>query len=351
MAGLWENAADAARKEHVAGPTAVDICCSYRRWSLGRSDRAVTSQFAPDFFLAGAPKCGTTALYSYLSEHPAVFMPWMKEPHFFCTDLPGLREVQTHDQYEALFRGAGQQLSGEASATYLYSHKAIPAVIALNPAARVIVLLRNPVDAAYALHQEFEYNLNESVTEFQHAWELQQSRLQGEHIPRLCREPAMLQYRSVYHYAEQLPRLFDCVPERQLLVLLFDELAADPQGVYKQVLSFLDLEDDGRDEFPRVNSAKVHRFPGLARAYRSATQLLGPLYAPLTRVADRVGIYPSRALTRWNVVPRQRSALSPVFRGELDERFEPDVQAVEDVVGRSLPEWRQAVGQERGSLR
>jgi hypothetical protein len=300
----------------------------------------MTSQFAPDFFLAGAPKCGTSALYTYLAEHRAVFMPRLKEPHFFCTDLPGLRGIQTDDQYEALFRGAGPRLCGEASATYLYSRNALPAALTSNPAARVVVLLRNPVDAVYAFHQELEYDLSESVTDFRSAWQLQGSRKQGNDIPHSCSEPAMLQYRAVYHYAEQLPRLFDCVPSDQALVLLFDSLVADPRGVYLRVLEFLGLEDDGRSDFPRVNSAKAHRFPALARAYGSATRLLGPLYAPLTRVADRVGVYPSDALERWNVVPRQRPALSDAFRHELLAQFEPDIRAVEEAVGHPLPEWR-----------
>ncbi len=124
---------------------------------------------------------------------------------------------------------------------------------------RLTVLLRNPLDAAYALHQELQYNLSESVTDFQHAWGLHEGRREGYDIPGACREPARLQYRSVYHYAEQLSRLFDQVPAPQALVLLFNALAVNPQRVYERVLRFLDIESDGRRSFPRVNAAKALR--------------------------------------------------------------------------------------------
>lgn len=264
----------------------------------------------------------------------------LKEPHFLSTDLPGLREVETDDAYMALFEDGGMRLCGEASASYLYSRAAIPAAVARNSAARVIVLLRNPVDAAHALHQELTYNLSESETDFPRAWQLQEARQQGHHIPRSCREPAMLQYRAVYRYADQIPRLLECVPAHQVLVLLFDTLTANPRDVYERVLSLLGVEDDGRDTFPRVNAAKSLRSRALSQAHRSGPPVLGPLYRPMKRAANAMGLYPSHLLARWNVASRQRAPLSASFRRELLVEFEPDIRAVEETVARSLPEWR-----------
>lgn len=300
----------------------------------------MSTEFAPDFFIAGVPKSGTTALYSYVSAHPQVFMPELKEPHFFSSDLPGLREVHTETGYRALFKDVGQRLCGEASASYLYSRAALPAVLARNPAAQIIVVLRNPVDAVQALHQELCYNLTENVAEFQWAWQLQQVRRDGAAIPRTCGEPSILQYRSVYHYAEQLHRLFECAPSPQVLVLLFDDLVQNPRGTYGRVLAFLKLVDDGRDSFERVNAAKALRSRTVSRVHRAAPAALGPLHRPLKSAVNRIGIHPSRIVERLNVAPRARPPLLASFRHELVSVFDQDIGAVEALVGQPLPSWR-----------
>lgn len=297
--------------------------------------------FAPDFLIAGAPKSGTTALYTYLGAHPRIFMPTIKEPHYFSSDLRGLAEVVTDDAYERLFRNARGRLTGEASASYLHSRCAIPAALARNRGLHVIVLLRNPIEAAQALHQELVYNLSEDVADFQQSWRLQTPRRDAHEVPRGCREQAILQYRSVYHYAEQLPRLFEQLPANQVLIQLFDSLVEDPRGVYNRVLEFLGVEDDGRTTFPSVNAAKALRSRWVSRAHRSAPTVLGPIYRPMKRVANLLGVYPSDVAARWNVVTRPRPLLPAAFRSELLLEFEPDIRAVEDVVGRPLPQWRE----------
>src|SRR4051812_29453240 len=101
----------------------------------------------PDFFIVGAPKCGTTALYEYLASHPYVFMPKTKDPHFFCEDMVGSRHAADLKDYLALFSDAGpDQIVGEASVWYLFSEVAISKIFALRPDAKFIVMLRDPVE-------------------------------------------------------------------------------------------------------------------------------------------------------------------------------------------------------------
>src|SRR5882672_4936026 len=109
----------------------------------------------PEFFIVGAPKCGTTSLYAYLSRHPAVFMPRVKEPFFFCSDIQTTSMVRSLDDYCALFALAPLgSMRGEASTLYLFSEVAIPRIMALRPDAKILVMLRNPSDAAYSFHQQ-----------------------------------------------------------------------------------------------------------------------------------------------------------------------------------------------------
>ena len=141
----------------------------------------------PDFFIIGAPKCGTNALYSYLGGHPHVFMPALKEPQYFCHDFPGLAQVRNQDDYTRLFEVApAGAVLGEASVWYLYSEVAVPAIRAANPATKLIVILRNPIDAAYSLHTQFLRSLKETEDDFEAAWNLQEPRHHG----RGCRATA-----------------------------------------------------------------------------------------------------------------------------------------------------------------
>src|SRR5438093_1590857 len=105
----------------------------------------------PTFFIVGAPRCGTTALYTYLRQHPDLFLPENKEPHFFGSDLyhPGF--VRNLDEYLSLFLEAGnKKRAGEASVWYLYSRNAAAEIMAFCPSARIIAMLRNPVDMMYS---------------------------------------------------------------------------------------------------------------------------------------------------------------------------------------------------------
>ncbi len=196
----------------------------------------------PDFFIAGAMKCGTTALFTYLSHHPSVFMPPIKEPNFFCADLKMKSGVNTPAEYQALFASApAKALTGEASSVYLYSKVAIERVMAHNPNAKVIVILRYPVDAAHSLHAARWSYRHENIETFEDAWRAQPERLAGENLPPHWPDPATLQYGAIYRYAAQVQRVLEHVPEKQRLFLVYEDFFADPHGHYNGILEFLNI--------------------------------------------------------------------------------------------------------------
>ena len=130
----------------------------------------------PDFFIIGAPKCGTTALVSYLSEHPDVFMSEPKEPHFFADDFPHYKKyIPTIDAYERLFEDAALKPAtrvGEASVWYLYSEYAIKNIHKYRPDAKLIVMLRDPVEVMQSLHKQLLWTMDENQPSFEKALEL-----------------------------------------------------------------------------------------------------------------------------------------------------------------------------------
>jgi len=289
----------------------------------------------PDFFIAGAPKCGTTSLFNYLRAHPAVFMPGNKEPNYFCSDLyTPWAEVGTLAEYEALFATAPPHaLTGEASVFYLHSKVAIGQIMARNADAKIIVMLRNPIEAARSMHASGWNNHLEDVGDFEQAWRLQEPRLEGRHLPPRWQYPQMLQYGAFNSYAPQVRRLLAQVPRKQCLFLLFEEFFADPSHQFARVLEFLGLPPDpARTAFPVVNMTVGVRSPLLDRLLRQPP----PALMALRSAAHAMSFHPMRALQRFNQVAGHRPPLREAFRAELEEYFSVDVAELEQLLGRRL---------------
>ena len=295
----------------------------------------------PDFFIVGAAKCGTTALFRYLAAHPAVFMPESKEPNYFSTDLPRYGHVATLTEYEALFSSAQPHaLTGEASVLYLYSKVAIGRVMAHNANAKIIVILRNPIEAARSMHAfQWSYEL-EDVFDFERAWRLQKARLEGQYLPPRWPYPDHLQYGAMYRYAPQVRRLLAQAPRTQCLFLLFEEFFADPSRQFARVLEFLGLPPaPSATAFPVVNQAIGVRSARLDRLVRHPPAAL----AALRRAAHAVGFHPLQALRRINRVVGWKAPLREAFRAELEEYFSVDVAELEQLLGRRLWSLQSAV--------
>ena len=156
----------------------------------------------PNLFLVGAPKSGTTALATYLGEHPDVFMaPW--ELNYFGTDLNFLTvtgmpsRIRLEDYLSTFSSHGGERYRGDHSVFYLYSCEAAREIQDFAPDARIVVVLRNPVDQMYSQHSELLYQGDENIRDFGAALEAEKDRSLGRRIPPGCRKPFALQYRAV----------------------------------------------------------------------------------------------------------------------------------------------------------
>ncbi len=294
----------------------------------------------PDFFIIGAPKCGTNALYRYLGEHPRVFMPELKEPQYFCRDFPGLAQVGNQEDYARLFEVAppGTML-GEASVWYLYSDVAVAAIRAANPTAKLIVILRNPIDAAYSLHTQFLRSLKENQDDFEAAWKLQGERRHGRKLPSYCPEPRCLQYEEVFSFGFQIRRLLKGVSPTQIKILIFEEFFGDVQRGYNELLEFLGLEPDGRQDFGVANQNRVARSRTMTRFLAAATTVLPGDLMVYRRALKGLGIQPLRLLRRYNTVAAARPPLRPEVRRAVARELRDDVHRLESILDRSLACW------------
>ena len=296
--------------------------------------------FVPDFIIVGAPKCGTTSLFSYLAEHRGIAASSVKEPFFWCPDLAERDRVGEPDAYRALWNGAAPgAVTGEASADYAMSGVAIPAIVAARPEVKLIMIVRDPAEMAASYHSEMVQSFQEPVKDFERAWRLQDERAAGlGPFSRDTLEPRKLQYRWSCALGDQLERL--CALTENRLVILFDDLARDPRSVYLRTLGFLGVADDGRTGFPRMNRNRNLRSVRLAAAHRGLPRLLGPLYAPARALAQRVGFSPSAVVNRFNIREGERRPVDPAFTAELRAAFLPQVEKIERLTGRDLAHWK-----------
>src|SRR5262249_50339658 len=150
----------------------------------------------PDLFIVGAPRCGTTAMYTYLGQHPDIFMSARKEPHFFGTDFSSPALDRDEQTYLALFTGARNETrAGEASVFYLCSRRAAKEIHAFSPSARIIIMLRNPVEMMYSLHSRHVLTGNEDINDFGTALAAAAERKRGLHLPATFPPVEFLLYR------------------------------------------------------------------------------------------------------------------------------------------------------------
>jgi hypothetical protein len=291
----------------------------------------------PNFFIVGASRCGTTSMYWYLRDHPNVFMPVKKETRFFGEDQPHPARTPTLEQYLRLFAGATDRhlAIGEASGTYMYSYVAVGRIRAFNPDARLIVMVRNPIDMVYSLHGQLCYNGHEDEEDFERAWRLQPLRKGWMSVPPGCLCPRFLEYEDFGKLGAQVERVLEIFPREQVKIVVYDDLAQSTAAVYEEVLAFLGLPSDGRTEFPRMNESRKQRSKVVGKMAIRASHW-SAVFAPV-RLARRV----ARGLGLKGAVVKShaRPPLSPAFREELADVFRDDVRKLSDILGRDLTHW------------
>ncbi len=297
--------------------------------------------FKVDFFIAGFPKCGTTSLAAYLSEHPNVAFSSIKEPFFFCTDFPQRRVITSWEAYEKQFSPSPEtKLFGEGTVCYVYSEAALNGIRDHNPNAKLIFLTRNPVDLIQSSHANKLRVLDEDVESLEAAWQLQEKRKNGECIPRLCAEPFFLQYKEMGLQGKYLKRVLEMFPREQVLILLLDDLIKAPEATYERVLDFLGLPDHTPNYTPRNTSLEYK--PNLLGAAGKKLRALFKNPA-LMKIKEKLfgsrNLHTEKLLRSLFMRKGKKQEISPQFRRHLTREFEADIKQLEQIISRDLSGW------------
>jgi len=300
-------------------------------------------RFLPNLFILGAAKCGTTTLYEYLAEMPEVFMTPAKEPEFFEAHYEkGLEWYHTH-----FFRAwAGEPVIGEARHRNLYLPYVPPRIHETNPDAKLIVLVRNPIERAFS-HWLYWARNGVEMRSFEDAIKIDFQRIQKGlcvNTPEEIRSWAVAlknygfglyrTYLDSGYYLEQIERYLALFPRENLKVILLDDMRRNPARVIGEVVQFLGV-DPARNRFTAVKHAN-HREPlppwpiraGL-RAFRTLTIRLR------LRKWKGYGIGPY--IRKWT---GRQSKMKPKSRAWLREHYRERVAALESFLDRDLSHWQ-----------
>jgi hypothetical protein len=277
----------------------------------------------PNFLIIGAAKAGTTSLYEHFRAHPAIFMPRLKEPRFFCYGgAPGAADrlkfpIQSLEEYAALFAEAGAATAlGEASVHYLRDPAAAGRIHATIPGARLIASLRDPVDRAFSVYQMNQRNREAAPT--------------APFADALRRDPALH-----YAYHDNLARYFDVFPRDQLRVILLEDLEGRPQRTLAGLFEFLGVDPDFTPDLDRVAN------PGGAPRIKALHSVLSNrrLIAASRRVMPEALVAPLKALRSRNLA---KASLAADDRRMATAFFREDILRTQDLIGRDLSHWLRA---------
>jgi hypothetical protein len=309
----------------------------------------------PDFFVIGAPKAGSTALHEALDQHPGLYLSRVKEPKYFLCDGPPTNQRGPGDahsaqewvwrsaDYERLFAGAPEgTLTGESTPFYLWDRDAPRRIQAATPDAKLIAVVRDPIDRAYSNWTHLWCDGLEPEADFLTACNLEEQRAARGWAP-------FWRYQSLGRYGEQLQHLFSLFPREHVHVLKYRELVSEPQDALDRICRFLGIQEGLVSTVPSSNvSTWVEPTPvnhvlrlavraGAAAGAHAPPQVWRRASRPLLDVLHRGG--------------KHRPPLDPEVRKVLIERFAADVALLGDVMEQSYADWLSPVGRGTYSTR
>ncbi|MGH2837687.1 MAG: sulfotransferase domain-containing protein [Thermoleophilaceae bacterium] len=289
----------------------------------------------PDFYLVGAPKCGTTALYDFLGQHPQIFLPRTKELLHFASDLSYPTRLSENEFLAHFADRQGEQRAGTAHTAYLQSKRAAREIKSKRPDADIIIMLRDPAEMVHSWHSELVYETIEDIEDFEAALDAEPDRRLGTRIPKnaLNSYVESLYYSDVAAFSEQVNRYLDAFGRSHMHVILNEDLRADPEATYRETLSFLGVDPTYVPEFGVLNPNKVVRSRTLQKVYFGTA---APGHRVIRKLIPR-GV--RQRLLAVNVRDEPRTEMPPDVRRRLEHLFRDDAARLGELIQRDLSGW------------
>lgn len=297
----------------------------------------------PNFLIIGTAKAGTTSLHHYLDQHPDIFMCRKKDTFFFNfdgrdpdyggpsdNDWYRGRAVVHRDDYEALFDGVTTEMAiGEACPQYLYDPDAASRIHRYTPDAKLIAVLRDPVERAYSSYLQQVRDGLETETDFAAALSREDDRIRANWRP-------MWHYRARGFYFEQLERYLSLFGAKQVRLYLYEDLQREPAGLLREIYGFLGVDDRFEADISvRHNRAGIPRSRGLYNLIMTPNKLK-TVVRPLLPVSVRRML---KGAVIDSGVNLQRPDIPAELRRSLMSEFRDDILALQGLIDRDLSHW------------
>lgn len=295
----------------------------------------------PNFLIFGVQKAGTTSIYSYLKQHPQVFMSPRKETDFFCRDLSvpipadesrltrgGRQRILTIEDYEALFARATDEVAiGEASPNYLFAHEnAASGIKKYVPDAKLIAILRNPVERAYSdylMHvRQVVGNRKPLALQVKESAQSSHTLLKGRY------------YEGVKHFLETFGA-------EQVKIFLYDELRQDSVGLMRQIYEFIGVDPSFEaDTGKKQQTAQVPKNQSIHQLLQTNNPVRSLAGSILRKVMPEEKRQKLRSrLIAANSAGKEELPLSAEDRQLLEVYYREDVRQLQDLIDRDLSGW------------
>jgi hypothetical protein len=298
----------------------------------------------PNFFIVGHPRSGTSSLHHYLAQHPDIFMTAIKEPNFFAHDFRKESDAfhqkqlyfpyRTEIQYLKLYKKwTNEKIAGEASATNLCSKVAAQEINRFNPASKIIMMFREPVEFLHSFHSAARFALGEHLEDFKTAISAEKDRRNGRVLSKRVITPSWLFYTEFVKYRVQINRFLSYFDQTQIKIIIFDDFKINTPEIYKEVLDFLSVDPNFTPSFDIVNPNKQLRWPLLKRY-----TLDSPYFRKTLRFLFSQEIYARlKNFYKTKIVTYQpRQPLDDELRRELMKEFKKEVEKLSVLINRDL---------------
>ncbi|RMF05201.1 hypothetical protein D6764_05260, partial [Candidatus Woesearchaeota archaeon] len=297
----------------------------------------------PNLFIVGAPKCGTTSLHEYLSQHPEIFMCPVKEPHYLCSDLheqadrfhgkkDSFKGIPNDREYLQLFKDAGdRKIIGESTPVYLYSSAAPRLIKKMSPDAKIIIMLREPAEMLYSWHAQLLASGEEDVKSFEKALALEDARKKDERlVPATAWNPFRVQYSEHVRFSKYIRNYLRAFRRENILILFLEDMKKDMPRVYRTVLKFLGVRDtnfvaDFSVRNPRTVPKSVFFAKHLKNPPVPVRKLIRAL-APLP-VRRKLSLFLTSILQK-----RDFSRINTEKKKRLQKKFLPEVRELDELL-------------------
>jgi hypothetical protein len=295
--------------------------------------RAGEERPRPNLFIVGAARSGTTSLANYLGQHPAIYMSPVKEPSFF---IPGY-SIEKFEEYLLLFKDAGKaRIIGEASTGYLFAEGAAQAIRERFRDAKIIIILRNPVNMVFSLWQFMRINGSESKTFVEAIREDERAFRKSDSFKKSCAGWwGFFLYLERGLYFGQVKKYLDLFGEDRVSVNIYERFFGHPEKSCQRLFEFLGVDRTFVPECKVYNEGGMDRFPAVTRV-KGTLYPFSQRFLPI-KVRDRIGKW----IRRVNVERGRKMELDKETRDFLVRFFREDVTNLEKLLGYAIPEWRE----------